>query len=251
MEELGLQKPVEKVLSRNLKLRNRKITHYFYILSVVYMSALVIIGFWPTYFSHVFNEFPVRHWSMHAHALIFMGWLLLLLVQISLVASNNVKLHRKLGVAGGFYAILMLIFGVAAAFMLPLERIESGAWTLDRGASFLIHPLGDLVVFIAFFIPALYYRRKSEIHKRLILIASLMLVFPGVIRVGMGLIPTFIIWLFPLLAGAALDVIFRKRVHFLYWVGAIVLTLSVVGREYISSTEIWIEMGRYLLGIFR
>ncbi|WP_421774210.1 hypothetical protein [Gracilimonas sp.] len=250
MEELGLQKSTEKVLSRDLKLRNRKITHYFYISSVLYMSALVIIGFWPTYFSHVFNEFPVRHWSMHAHALIFIGWLLLLLVQISLVASNNVKLHRKLGVAGGFYAILMLIFGVAAAFMLPLERIESGAWTLDRGASFLIHPLGDLVVFVAFFIPALYYRRKSEIHKRLILIASLMLVFPGIARIGMEQILTFIVWLFPLLAGATLDIIFRRKVHFLYLLGAAVLVLSVVGRYYISGSGLWLEIGRYLLGIF-
>ncbi|WP_440707386.1 hypothetical protein [Gracilimonas sp. BCB1] len=245
-----MQKSTEKVLSRDLKLRNRKITHYFYISSVLYMSALVIMGFWPTYFSHVFNEFPVRHWSMHAHALIFIGWLLLLLVQISLVASNNVKLHRKLGVAGGLYGILMLVFGVSAAFMLPLERIESGAWTLDRGASFLIHPLGDLVIFVAFFIPALYYRRKSEIHKRLILIASLMLVFPGIARIGMGEFSTFFVWLFPLLAGASLDIMFRKRVHFLYLLGAAVLVLSVVGRYYISGSALWLETGRYLLSIF-
>ncbi|MEQ8524474.1 hypothetical protein [Gracilimonas sp.] len=250
MEELGVQKSTERVLSRNLKLRNRKITHYFYISSVAYMSVLVIVGFWPTYFSHVFSELPVRHWSMHAHALIFIGWLLLLFVQTSLVASGNTKVHRKLGVAGGFYVTLMIIFGLAAAFMLPLERIESGEWTLDRGASFLIHPLGDLIVFIAFFIPALYYRKKSEIHKRLILIASLMLIFPGIARIGLAQIPTFIIWLIPLLAGAALDVMFKKRVHFLYLLGAVVLTLSVLGRYYISNSGLWLEIGRYLLSIF-
>lgn len=249
MKELGVQKSTGKVKSRNLKLRNRKITHFFYIASVIYMSVLVIIGFWPTYFGLLFSEFPVRHWSMHAHALIFIGWLLLLLVQAYLVASKNVKIHRKLGVAGGFYGILMVIFGLVAAFMLPLARIESGEWTLDRGASFLIHPLGDLMVFIAFFIPALYYRSKAEIHKRLILIASLMLVYPGIARIGMDQTPEYILWLLPLLAGAALDLFFKKKIHIVYFIGIAGLLLSVVVRSYFSSSEIWIEIGRYLLSI--
>ena len=218
--------------------------------AMVYMMVLVILGFWPTYFRHLFTDFPFRHWIIHTHAVIFIGWLLLLLVQVSLVAMGNTKFHRKLGVVGGFYGILILIFGLAAAIIMPLARIESGDWTLERGASFLIHPLGDIFVYVGFFIPALYYRRKAEIHKRLILIASLMLVFPAVARMGMEQVAMYIVWLIPLITSTTLDIILKKRIYLVNIIGVAVLILSVIGRYYFSSTELWLKIGRYLLSIF-
>ena len=250
MQYIELNISGNKKQSRSLKLRNRKITHFFYISAVLYMMVFAVVGFWPSYFGLLFTEFPVRHWSIHVHAVIFVGWLLLLLNQVSLVAKGNTKLHRKLGVAGGLYGILIFLFGLAVAFIMPLTRIESGAWGVDQAASFLIHPLGDILIFVVFFIPALYYRNKPELHKRLILIASLMLIFPAIARIEMAQFMGYIVWLTPLAFSMFLDALLKKKIYLVNLIGIPVLIISVVGRYYISGTEWWISIGKSLLNVF-
>jgi hypothetical protein len=46
------------------------------------------------------------------------------------------------------------------------------------GLSFLTVPLGDLVVFSALFTMALYYRRKPETHKRLMILVMCGAIMP-------------------------------------------------------------------------
>lgn len=241
----------EAKTTTNIKIRNRRITHFFYITSIVYMTILVLTGFWASYFGQLFAGLPVRHWVIHLHAVVFTGWLALLLVQASLVASGNTKLHRKLGVAGGIYGILILLLGLIISFLFPLQNMASGLWTLDEAASFLILPLGDLLIFSGFFGAAMWYRSKSEIHKRLILLASVMLVFPAVARIfGETQIPALLLfWLSPVLAGIILDGILHRKVHPVYLVGITVLLLSI-GRVVIWKSEAWLQIGRSLLGIF-
>jgi hypothetical protein len=235
----------------NVKLRNRRITHAFYIAAVVYMTIVVFVGFWPSYFGQLFTDMPARHWVIHLHAVIFTGWLLLLLVQVSLVAAGNTKFHRKLGIAGGAYGILILILGIAAAFVLPLGKIADGQWTMDEAASFLILPLGDMVIFSGLFGAALYYRKKNEIHKRLILAASVMLVFPAAARIyGEANIPALmVVWLAPIVAGMILDGILHRKVHPAYLIGFAVLLLSI-GRAAIMYTEVWKDFAGSLLRMF-
>ena len=100
----------------NVKMRNRRITHAFHIAAVVYMTIVVLVGFWPSYFGQLFGDVPDRHWVIHLHAMVFTGWLLLLLVQVSLVAGMILDgfLHRKVHPAypAGF-AVLLLSIGRA------------------------------------------------------------------------------------------------------------------------------------------
>ena len=235
----------------NVKLRNRRITHAFFITAVVYMTIVVFVGFWPSYFGQLFTDMPDRHWVIHLHAAVFTGWLLLLLVQVSLVAAGNTRFHRKLGIAGGAYGILILVLGVAAAFVLPLEKIADGQWSMDEAASFLILPLGDMIIFSGLFGAALYYRKKSEIHKRLILAASVMLVFPAAGRIyGEADIPALLmLWLAPIVAGMILDGILHRKVHPAYLIGFTILLLSI-GRAAIMYTEAWKDFAGSLLRMF-
>jgi hypothetical protein len=254
MEQAGITKSVRmagKLKTSNKKIRNRRIWHVYYITSVIYMTVMVIIGFWPSYFGQLFGDFPARNWIIHLHAAIFTGWLLLLMVQVSLVAAGNTKFHRKLGIAGGAYGVLILALGIGAAFVLPVENIESGVWSIDEAASFLILPLGDMLIFSGFFGAALYYRRRSEIHKRLMLAASVMLVFPAVARMfGGENIPGLILfWLLPILAGVIMDGLIHRKVHPAFLVGLGVLLLSI-GRVAVWETEAWLHFARALLGLF-
>lgn len=241
----------ESVLLTNVKMRNRRITHAFHISAVVYMTIVVLIGFWPSYFGQLFSDVPDRHWVIHLHAVVFTGWLLLLLAQVVLVAAGNTKFHRKLGIAGGVYGILILVLGISAAFVLPLGKMAEGLWTMDEAASFLILPLGDMLIFSGLFGAALYYRKRSETHKRLILAASVMLVFPAAARIyGEADIPALLVlWLAPIVAGMIIDGIMHRKVHPAYLAGFAVLLVSV-GRAVIMYTETWQDFASWLLGLF-
>ena len=56
------------------------------------------------------GDFPPAPPVVHLHGVVFIGWMLLLLLQSGLVGAGNVKLHRTLGtwgIAQGTATILM------------------------------------------------------------------------------------------------------------------------------------------------
>ncbi|MFC6646160.1 hypothetical protein ACFQBQ_11315 [Granulicella cerasi] len=86
---------------------------FFTTLSVI-MLAFVVVGFAPSYFLRgaVFATLPSL--LVHLHGAAFSSWIILFVVQSSLVATGNIRLHRKLGYAGAVLAALMVIFGITA-----------------------------------------------------------------------------------------------------------------------------------------
>jgi hypothetical protein len=108
---------------------------------------------------------------------------------------------------------------------------------------FLAIPLATLVVFPVLFGLAIYFRRRSEIHKRLILIGTAELITAAIARLpGVGLIgpPAFFgaANLF-VIAIAIYDWRTRGRVHAATIWGGVFLLASQIGRLAISGTEAW------------
>jgi hypothetical protein len=65
-----------------------------------FMSLMVLVGFWPSYFSQVFHGIPNRPMVIHVHGLIFVGWMVLLVTQVYLAATGRIRQHRSLGIVG-------------------------------------------------------------------------------------------------------------------------------------------------------
>ena len=113
-----------------------------------------------------------RHWAIHVHAAVFLGWLALLIGQTVLAASGQIALHRRVGNLGIAYGIAVVILGLVAGFVVPATYVKAGTWPLDRAASFLATIFGDMVLFGGFFGAAIAYRGRPELHKRLMLLAA-------------------------------------------------------------------------------
>jgi hypothetical protein len=75
----------------------------------------VFVGFAPTYFLRTLSDRPPLPWLVHLHGVLFSTWILLLLVQTTLVAVKRTDLHRLLGVGGGALAVLMIPVGFCVA----------------------------------------------------------------------------------------------------------------------------------------
>ena len=155
------------------------------------MVLAVFVGFSRSYYLKELYGTPTLPTLFHVHGLLFTSWMVLLVVQTGLVATRRTPVHRRLGVAGGVLAFAMTV--AAMAMTMDLARRSAGAPN-DIGLAFTIVPFFTVIVFPVLVGIALLYRRQPEIHKRLMLIATLELVTAGVARIpGAGSMPLFFV----------------------------------------------------------
>jgi len=178
-------------------------------------ALTVLAGFAPTYYLKGAFGAPALSPLLHLHGLLFTCWILLFLVQVTLVAAKRTDIHRRLGVVGGVLAPLMVAVGLAAA----IGSARRG-FTPPGGPPplvFFVIPVTDLFVFSTMVGTALYFRRVSETHKRLMLLATIGLLTPAIARLpnvaAMG--PPLFFGLTDLFIVACLvyDRLTRGRVH--------------------------------------
>jgi hypothetical protein len=223
----------------------------FYVLITLVLMAMVVRGFWPSYYGRIFNGGGAgRAWIMHLHGAVYTGWMLLMLLQVGLVAMGRVGAHRRVGAFGIWYGGLVLVLGLIVSFAAPVMHIRAGEWPIDRAAGFMILPLFDMVLFGGFFGGAVAYRQKPEIHKRLILAATVSLAFAAVARMAIeppGLF--YLVWVSPMLLGIGYDLFSRKRVHPVYWLSLAAMSLAFL-RLFLMTAEPWLKVGRALLAPF-
>jgi hypothetical protein len=245
-------------LEDHTPLRARRVRRpWFYTGVSVLITIIVLAGFGPSLYESLVLGVP-RHWAIHVHAAVFLGWLGLLIGQTVLAARGHIVLHRRVGNVGIAYGIAVVILGFVAGFVVPATYVEAGTWPLDRAASFLATIFGDMMLFGGFFGAAIAYRRRPEVHKRLMLLAAVALTLPGVARLwfidamfagglsaralGIGVF----VWLVPLLVAMAYDLATRRRIHPVYWIG-IAVSVASVGRFPLAQTDLWRDFGRALL----
>ena len=228
----------------------------FYSGMAIAMALAVFAGFARTYYlSSYFGTSTTLSGGpfspvVRIHAALFTTWVVLFLVQTSLVATHRVAVHRRLGVAVAVVAGLMVVAGTALA--LATAR-RGGAPPGITPEQFLAIPLGDMAVFSVLVTAALWLRRNKEAHKRLMLMAYLAILVAAVARLpgvlSLGPLGFFGLTFIPALVVAMLyDLFTRGRVHPAYLWGGALLILSVPLRLMISTTPAWHRLAETLVG---
>ena len=117
------------------------------------------------------------------HGLVFTTWMILLMVQTGLVAGGQVRWHRQLGIAGAVLAAAVVVFGTAV----QLASMQRDLGALESVPFVRIVVFGGFTSVIAFAGlagAAIGWRRRPEIHKRVILIATIALLGAATARIG-------------------------------------------------------------------
>ena len=225
----------------------------FYGGMAIALALTVLFGFGPTYYFTIAGDGPTKTFGggpftplFHIHALLFTSWVLLFLVQTTLIATRRVAVHRRLGIAGGVLAFAMVVIGVTASVA---GARRGGAPPGTDPLAFMAIPFFDMVVFSVLVTAALLKRKDREWHKRLMLVAYISLItaaiarMPGILALGppvfFGLTFVFV------LAGIAYDLASRRRVHPAYLWGGGWLLLSVPLRLFVSTTDAWMAFARW------
>ncbi len=159
----------------------RRADDVFFTAMSLLMLLIVLVGFAPSYFLQgvVFAHLPSL--LVHLHGAVFSSWIVLFVIQSSLISSGNVRLHRKLGVLGGVIAGLMVVLGVLASF--GTLRRAAVLPPFFTPASFLIDNIIGIIIFGIFVAVAIWKRNNARVHKRIMLIANVMLMPPALGRI--------------------------------------------------------------------
>ena len=151
---------------------------YVHIASACLLVA--VVGFAPTYWVPLFRGTLDIPAIAHVHAAVFYAWTLLFLVQTWLAANRKLTRHREWGVVGVALATTMVFVGMAAAITSLKQSTADGFG--DAVRAFTILPVSGIVFFVALFALALIKVRQLEIHKRLMLVATVSLLQAAVGR---------------------------------------------------------------------
>ena len=187
----------------------------FFLRSAIIMAAIIVAGFsFQLAMGRSTFASPVR---VHAHAILFMGWVAIYLTQNILVANGRIGLHRRLGWLAAVWMVPMVVSG----FFVTAMMVRNGT------APFFFQPLQFLIFdpvtvtgFAGLTLAAILLRRRTEWHRRLHFCGLALLLGPAFGRLlPMPLIQpwaweaTFAACLLFPIAGAWSDVRRRGFVH--------------------------------------
>lgn len=113
---------------------------------------------------------------VHAHAIIFMGWVAIYLLQNVFVASGRMSLHRQLGWVAAGWIVPMIVLG----FGVTLALVRRGQVPFFfRPLHFLIFDPLSLMTFAGLTGCAILLRKRTQWHRRLHVCGMSMLMGPG------------------------------------------------------------------------
>lgn len=227
----------------------RRRERWFYLSMTLAIVVTVFAGFAPTYYLRPYFTTAPLIPLLHLHGLVFSAWVALFLVQTTLVAAHRTDIHRRLGIAGGVIAVLMVLVGVTTAII----RAKQGA-TPPGGPDplvFLVVPLGDMLVFSLLVSAGFYFRRRPDVHKRLMLLSFISILAAAIARLPFAILQAGPPAFFGLtdmfvLACVAYDLITLRRVHRATLLAGLLIIISQPLRLIIGGTGAWLAFASWL-----
>jgi len=159
----------------------------FHLVMLLLVWAAIVSGFAYHNITKLMAGQLTYPWIVHLHGVVFAGWLLLLTAQMLFVRRGQVALHRRIGVFGAGMAAVMVLLGVATAIV--TERLKFGTPASD--ARFMSVMFADMLVVGGLISAGIAVRNNSSAHKRLLLVATLVMTDAGF---GRWLSPQIVRW---------------------------------------------------------
>ena len=212
--------------------------------------ATAFAGFSRSYYlrSH-FHPEPLTP-LLRVHGAIFTSWLVLLTVQTLLVAAGRVRQHRALGVVGAALAAAIIWTGTTTALHIARETWH-GPPDLEP-LTFLVVPLGDMLLFLILVGAGLILRRRPEAHKRLMILASVGLLPAAIGRLPLDILRggqpvVYALTDLLMLPCVAFDLFTRGRPHPATLSAAGLLIASQPLRLCLANTAPWLAFATWLV----
>lgn len=240
----------------------------FYVWMAVACIVVSVGGFAPTYWLPLATgAFMNRGPLVNLHGALFAAWPFFFLWQTWLAAQGRFEHHQASGVAGVSLATAMVVIGVATGIGNMLHRLAEGDGDMAR--AFSVVPLTSIALFGVLVAIAVANVKRPDVHKRVMLVASIsilqaavdriyyLLVVGGKPGVPLGFNPTPPVMasvpgalITDLLVAAAMvyDWRTRGRPHPAYLIAGAVLLFVQLIRVPLGPSPPWLEFAHFLAG---
>lgn len=237
----------------------------YHALWVFFAWAVLIAGFGPGSVGHLKGTRAAEPLIVDVHAAVFSFWIVLVSVQIGLIRFKRARTHARLGVAGVVLGVAVVVLGVGVA--VTMARVKFASTHDPLSFQRLFHQLMDMALFGAFFTVGLVKRRDPGTHKRLVVLATTVLLGAALSRVvgprvgalqsmlpaGWESVAYLAVWYAGVgvfMAGAVgYDVLSRGRVHRANaWGISVVVVCQLVVTGVVLYVPGWSGLARSVLG---
>ena len=235
IENLQKSRPVKTSTKAKIKKNSSSSSSFFYMGMALFLMLIAFLGFWASYFRAILPGYDMIApmggvpWVIHVHAAVFIGWLVLLLIETVLIARRRIREHMKLGRYGLFLGAAVFLTGLLVLFLQNYTFISRGEITVMEGIVGTVGVWMQMVNFSLLLYLGYRKRRKPEYHKRYMLFATIAIMPAPIVRLGyyMGYWSATI---FVILIGAIMihDYLRIKHVHKATLVGTALFLIDVV-----------------------
>ncbi len=227
---------------------------FFFSMAAVAVIA-ILVGFSSSYFLAGMLLAPLPSFLVHIHAIVFLSWIVLFATQISLVATNHVSLHRRLGKLGMVLAAIMVPLGVlTASARVARQLAHPGQLAVADVLDLFADPIFDMLMFSVFIYFAFRNRTRPAVHKQLILFATFSLLDAGFDR--WRIFDPYPLWQVNLICFVPL--VFATMIYDRWstgtiqsvtlWSAVFLLTIQE-SRHLISQTEPWAHFAHWVAAL--
>lgn len=159
--------------------RKQKKSSYYLLIGIIGIIA-VVIGFLTTYIKPSLQGTFKAPIIVHVHGAFAFAWIILFLIQSILVKNRNIRLHKTLG-----YGAMFIAFGIVAT-MIPVGLFQvKRDLSLGMGETAISQIIGVITTAVMFAVLiwlGYRFRKKPPVHKRLLLLATILLLWPAWFR---------------------------------------------------------------------
>ena len=235
---------------------------FFYSGAAMLLLVLMLIGF-QQFYVHA-RAFPNRPLAppirnlLIAHGVAMTAWVVLLLAQPLLIVNRRLRVHMLLGKIGAVLAGCIFFLGLWVGIAAPkVAPPEVRLWNLPY-KHFMAVPLISITIFAAFVVAGIWNRRRPEVHRPMMLLATLAVIPAALDRIdalsslyrNTVLAPIFGPFLTSLVIGAiflAVRWALTRKLDRYFAIGWAGLVVASAGIMKLATTHAWDRFATFLL----
>ena len=174
-------------IAPSIRLNQEAMERRFYLLAGCVFLVFVALGFQRFYLhGETFIHGPITPQIARlviVHGIGMSVWILFFITQASLIVRGNRKLHMSMGVGGAvlaaFLVVVGMMTGIGSVHYRPHDFRDIGG-----AHRFLVIPVADIGGFGVLIAIGLSNRRRPEIHRPMMCLATLFAMTAAVFRIG-------------------------------------------------------------------
>ena len=233
--------------------RNGLLDKYFYFAMGLLVAVITVYGFSFTINENLLHPAKPRPVLLWFHAAAFSAWVVLFIVQSALIRTRKVRLHRTLGVLNVVLGGIMVPLGIAISVIMGRFHIHQLHEAASGYEAPLISPFYDMAAFGILLGLAVYWRRRPDLHRRLMLMATCGLTTAAIARFPIVAIQNdynYVCVDSLFLLGVFHDLIVDRLVHkvYLYAVPVLAVTQSLMMYVDLNALAWWVRIAHAILG---